>query len=38
MGALAVLLGVEGALVVNGVALIGIGILTTIVAPRLRRL
>ena len=38
MGALAVLLGVEGALVVNGVALIGIGVLTTIAAPRLRRL
>ncbi len=38
MGALAVLLGVEGALVVNGVALIGIGILTTVAAPRLRRL
>lgn len=38
MGALAVVLGVQGALVVNGVALIGIGILTTIVAPRLRRL
>ncbi len=38
MGALAVLLGVEGALVVNGMALIGIGVLTTIVAPRLRRL
>ncbi len=38
MGALAVLLGVQSALVVNGVALIGIGVLTTIVAPRLRRL
>lgn len=38
MGALAVLLGVEGALVVNGVALICIGVLTTVAAPRLRRL
>ena len=38
MGALAVVLGVGGALAVNGAALIAIGVLTTFVAPRLRRL
>ncbi len=38
MGALAVSLGVGSALVINGAALIGIGVLATIVAPRLRRL
>ncbi len=38
MGALAVSLGVGGALVVNGGALIGVAILATLVAPRLRKL
>ena len=38
VGALAVLLGVGGALLINGVLLIGIAVLTTILAPRLRRL
>ena len=38
MGALAVTLGVGGALLVNGGALIAIAILATVAAPRLRRL
>ena len=38
MGALAVSLGVGSALVINGAALIGVGVLATIVVPRLRRL
>jgi predicted MFS family arabinose efflux permease len=38
MGALAASLGVGTALGINGVALIGIGILATLAAPRLRRL
>jgi MFS family permease len=38
MGVLAVVLGVGGALAVNGAALIAIGVLATFVAPRLRRL
>ena len=38
MGALAVTLGVGGALLVNGGALIGVAILATVAAPRLRRL
>ena len=38
MGALAVSLGVGGALVVNGAALIGVAVLATLVAPRLRKL
>ena len=38
MGALIVSLGVTGALVINGAALIGIGILATFAAPRLRKL
>ena len=38
MGALAVYLGVGGALLVNGGALIGVAILATVAAPRLRRL
>ncbi len=38
MGVLAVTLGVSGALLVNGGALIGVAILATVAAPRLRRL
>lgn len=38
MGALAVALGVGGALYINGAALIAIGVLATVAAPRLRRL
>ena len=38
MGALIVSLGIGAALFVNGVALIGIALFTTIAAPRLRRL
>ena len=38
MGAIAVYLGVGGALLVNGGALIGVAILATVAAPRLRRL
>jgi predicted MFS family arabinose efflux permease len=38
MGALAVSFGVGGALLVNGGALIGVAILATVAAPRLRRL
>ena len=38
VGGLAVLVGVGGALLANGVLLIGIGVLTAIFAPRLRKL
>lgn len=38
MGALAVTIGLGGALLANGAALIGIGLLTAIFAPRLRKL
>ena len=38
MGALAVTLGIGNALAVNGLILIGIGILTTVMVPRLRTL
>ena len=38
MGALVVALGVGGAMLINGAALIGIGILATLAAPRLRKL
>ena len=38
MGALAVMLGAGGALLVNGVALIGVGIVAAVAVPRLRRL
>ena len=38
MGALALALGVGGALYINGAALIAIGVLATVAAPRLRRL
>ena len=38
MGALAVTLGIGNALAVNGCVLIGIGILTTVLVPRLRTL
>ena len=38
MGALAVSLGVGNALVINGLMLLGIGVLTTVTVPRLRKL
>lgn len=38
MGGLAVSIGVAGALLANGAALIGVGVLTTIYAPHLRKL
>jgi Na+/melibiose symporter-like transporter len=38
MGALAVALGVEGALAANGAALVVVGLITTLAVPRLRRL
>ena len=38
MGALIVSLGIGAALFVNGVALFGIALFTTMAAPRLRRL
>ena len=38
MGALTVAIGVGGALAVNGAALIAVGLIATIVVPRLRRL
>jgi predicted MFS family arabinose efflux permease len=38
MGALVVSLGVGGAMLINGAALIGVGILATLAAPRLRKL
>ncbi len=38
MGALAVALGVEGALAANGAALVAVGLITALAVPRLRRL
>ena len=38
MGALAVMLGADGALLANGATLIGVGILATVAVPRLRKL
>ena len=38
MGALAVALGVEGALAANGAALVAVGLITALAVPRLRQL